>query len=190
MIRIKDKKDCCGCYACAQRCPRECITMQEDKEGFPYPVVDITSCIDCGLCEKVCPVLHPGIERKPLYTYAAKNKDTHTRMQSSSGGIFTLLAEQIINEKGVVFGAAYNARYEVGHTYTETIEGIHRFRGSKYVQSSTNDTFRKVEEFLQTRTESTLLRYSMPDSRAKTVFAERIPRPTHHRFYLSRCTQP
>ena len=93
MIQIKDKKDCCGCSACVQRCPKQCITMQSDgKEGFLYPVVDTTLCINCGLCEKVCPVINQSEARKPLKVYAAYNKDVEIRLQSSSGGIFTLLA--------------------------------------------------------------------------------------------------
>ena len=59
MIEIKDKKDCCGCHACYSACPKQCITMNEDEEGFLYPHVDVSNCIDCGLCEKVCPVQNP-----------------------------------------------------------------------------------------------------------------------------------
>ena len=90
MICVKDKKDCCGCSACAQRCPKQCITMQTDNEGFLYPVVDTALCIDCGLCEKVCPVINQKEPRKPQKVYAAYNKDEAIRLQSSSGGIFTL----------------------------------------------------------------------------------------------------
>ena len=87
MIDIIDKKDCCGCSACVQRCPKQCITLQEDNEGFLYPKVDIFSCIDCGLCEKVCPILNKGENRKPIAVYAAKNNNENIRNQSSSGGI-------------------------------------------------------------------------------------------------------
>lgn len=74
MINILDKQDCCGCSACIQVCPKQCITMLEDKEGFLYPQVNTYDCIDCHLCEKVCPVLHSGKPRKPLNVYAAKTK--------------------------------------------------------------------------------------------------------------------
>lgn len=149
MIEIKEKKDCCGCSACVQKCPKQCISLKEDNEGFLYPVVDKENCIDCGLCEKVCPVLHQGEPRNPLKVYAAKNKDEEIRRQSSSGGIFTLLAEKTILEGGVVFGARFDEHWEVVHDYTETIEGLAAFRGSKYVQSRMEDNYRKVEVFLK-----------------------------------------
>lgn len=149
MIDIKDKKLCCGCNACVQRCPKQCIAVQEDEEGFLYPIVDLSICIDCGLCEKVCPVINQGSERNPIEVFAALNKDDSIRMQSSSGGIFTALAEQIIREKGVVFGARFDEKWEVKHDYTETIEGLNAFRGSKYVQSRIGDTFRQAEFFLR-----------------------------------------
>lgn len=75
MISITSKEMCCGCAACEQRCPKSCIVMHEDEEGFLYPQTDMSKCIDCGLCEKVCPVLNQGEKRKPLYVYAAKNKN-------------------------------------------------------------------------------------------------------------------
>jgi len=149
MIDIKDKKLCCGCNACVQRCPKQCIAVQKDEEGFLYPIVDLSICIDCGLCEKVCLVLNQGSERNPIEVFAAVNKDDSIRMQSSSGGIFTALAEQIIQEKGVVFGARFDEKWEVKHDYTETIEGLKAFRGSKYVQSRIGDTFSKAEFFLK-----------------------------------------
>ena len=149
MIDIKEKKDCCGCSACVQKCPKQCISLKEDCEGFLYPEVDKSICIDCGLCEKVCPVLHQGEERKPLKVFAAKNHDEEIRKQSSSGGIFTLLAEKIINEGGVVFGVKFDKNWEVKHDYTETIEGLGEFRGSKYIQSRIEDNYRKAETFLK-----------------------------------------
>ena len=149
MIQIKNKKDCCGCHACSNACPKQCITMQADNEGFLYPVVDKETCIDCGLCEKVCPVINQNVPHKPLHVYAAYNKDEEIRMQSSSGGIFTLLAEATINEGGVVFGAKFDKDWNVVHDYTETIDGIADFRGSKYVQSTIGSTYSLAKKFLQ-----------------------------------------
>ena len=123
--------------------------MQEDGEGFLYPIVDQEVCIDCGLCEKVCPVLNQGEERKPLQVYAANNPNEEVRMQSSSGGVFTLLAETIIQEGGVVFGVRFNDDWEVIHDYTETKEGLAAFRGSKYVQSRIGESYCQVERFLK-----------------------------------------
>lgn len=150
MISIKDKKDCCGCSACAQRCPKQCITMQsDDKEGFLYPVVDTTLCINCGLCEKVCPVINQSEARKPLKVYAAYNKDVEIRLQSSSGGIFTLLAEETIKKGGVVFGVKFDKEWMPAFGYTETIDGIAPFRGSKYVQATVGTAYKDAETFLK-----------------------------------------
>ena len=150
MINISDKFHCCGCSACVQCCPKHCISLQEDSEGFLYPQVDAESCIDCGLCEKVCPMLRHSEEgQKPLAVYAAKNKDEEIRRISSSGGMFTALAEEIIREGGVVFGACFNADWEVVHNYTEIVEGLARFRGSKYVQSRIGDSYKQAESFLK-----------------------------------------
>lgn len=149
MITISDKYKCCGCSACVQRCPKHCITMQEDDEGFLYPHVNEELCIDCGLCENVCPVLATKQSHEPLKVFAAKNPDENVRMESSSGGIFSMLAVSIIREGGVVFGARWNKDWIVEHSYTETIEGLKAFRSSKYVQSNINGSYQKAEEFLK-----------------------------------------
>lgn len=149
MINITDKSKCCGCTACVQRCPKQCIVMHEDKEGFLYPKVDTAKCIDCGLCEKVCPVLNVADDRLPQKVLAAKNKNEQIRKTSSSGGIFTILAEQVINDGGVVFGVKFNDKWEVVHSYTETIDGLAAFRGSKYVQSFIGNSFKETETFLK-----------------------------------------
>lgn len=149
MIQITDKSLCCGCAACVQRCPKQCITLHEDHEGFLYPKVDTDICIDCGLCEKVCPILNEGDKLAPLKVYAAINKDEKIRLESSSGGIFTLLAEQTIREGGVVFGARFDEEWQVRLDYTETIEGLSAFRGSKYVQARTENCYCLAENFLR-----------------------------------------
>lgn len=149
MIQLSDKSHCCGCTACLSVCPKQCITMREDEEGFLYPVVDESFCIDCGLCEKVCPALHADKKREPLKVYAAKNKDEQIRQASSSGGIFTLLAEKVIDEGGIVWGAKFNTEWEVVHDYTENKEGLAAFRGSKYVQSYIGNCYKEVKSFLK-----------------------------------------
>ncbi len=149
MIRITDKHNCCGCGACAQRCPRKCIQMQSDKEGFTYPVIDTAQCSNCGLCDKVCPVMNQQPEQAPIATYAAINSDQAVREDSSSGGIFTLLAEETINNGGVVFGAAFNDKWQVAHTYANEINDIKKFRGSKYVQSDIGGCYSVAEKFLK-----------------------------------------
>ena len=84
MINIQDRRECCGCAACVQRCPKQCISMQADNEGFLYPVVDREKCVDCGLCERVCPIINRGEKRAPLAVYAAKNMNEEVRFKSSS----------------------------------------------------------------------------------------------------------
>ena len=149
MIVLKEKKDCCGCSACAQRCPKLCITMQSDNEGFLYPCINTEQCIDCGLCEKVCPVINRGETTRPIVAYAAMNKNEEIRLASSSGGIFTLLAEAVINEGGVVFGVKFNESWQAVFDYTETIEGLAPFRGSKYVQAIVGNAYKTAEGFLK-----------------------------------------
>lgn len=149
MINIKSKEECCGCSACVQRCPKQCIKMLEDEEGFLYPKVDETKCINCHLCEKVCPVVIQAKPRMPMESFAAYNMDDGVRKDSSSGGVFTLLAEKVIAEGGVVFGATWNEKWQVVHTYTETKEGIAQFRGSKYIQSIIGETYKQAETFLK-----------------------------------------
>lgn len=149
MIQIADKSNCCGCMACVSVCPKQCIKMTEDEEGFLYPEIDTSLCINCNLCEKVCLELCQKEERTPLSVYAAKNKNERVRLASSSGGVFTLLAEKVIDEGGVVFGARFDSNWDVIHDYTETKEGLTAFRGSKYVQSYIGKCYQEVKSFLQ-----------------------------------------
>lgn len=149
MINIVEKKDCCGCNACSQICPQNCIEMTTDEQGFWYPKVNLDFCIKCNLCEKVCPIINVSPIRKPLEVFAAKNPNDYIRKESSSGGIFTALAEEIIKKNGVVFGARFSNNFEVIHDYTENADDISFFRGSKYSQSQIGNTFIQVRKFLQ-----------------------------------------
>ncbi len=148
MITISDKRLCCGCSSCVQACPKQCITMKEDEKGFLYPHIEKSLCVDCGLCEKVCPCLNKVEVHEPQKVYAAVNPNDAIRMQSSSGGVFSLLAETVINDGGVVFGARFNDDWTVRHDYTETIEELVFFRGSKYMQSVIGDSYKKTKLFL------------------------------------------
>ncbi len=149
MIQIINKQQCCGCAACQQRCPKHCISMLEDNEGFSYPVVDKNLCVDCGLCEKVCHELKPYERRTPLRVLAVINHDENIRSESSSGGIFSIIAEQIIKDGGVVFGAKFDNQWQVTLDYTDSIIGLSEFRGSKYVQARTANTYAMAEKFLK-----------------------------------------
>lgn len=149
MIDIVNKKDCCGCYGCYNICPKNCILMIEDIEGFCYPTVDIDKCINCGLCEKVCPFKNNLSKNEfSSIAYACKSKDEAVRTISSSGGIFNLLCKYAIFNNGVVFGSAFNEKFEVIHTYAESLIDCSKFYGSKYVQSEILDSYKKAKEFL------------------------------------------
>lgn len=141
------KKMCFGCRACEKSCPVQCITMEPDEEGFLYPVVDKERCIECGICRRKC----NEIPESPVYekrTYAAYGKEDEIRIESSSGGVFSCLAIQIINRGGVVFGAAFDEELRVCHIAVDSIEQLYRLRGSKYVQSDTADTYVKTRDLL------------------------------------------
>lgn len=140
---------CSGCGACWQICPKQCITMKRDEEGFLYPLVNNDECVECHLCEAVCHELHTYEEKKPLHCYAAINQDESIRLDSSSGGIFTILAENILAAGGVVFGAQFNKDWLVDITYTDTLEGIKEYRGSKYIQADTKETYKEAKHFLE-----------------------------------------
>lgn len=149
MIKIKDKSKCCGCEACVQRCPKHCIHLVEDKEGYRYPIVDKATCVSCGLCEKVCPIINENEMQKPIEVLAAKNPDEQQRLAGSSGGVFFEIGRNIINNGGVVFGARFDENWNVIHTYTEDIDGLNAFRGSKYVQSHIGDSYKEAENLLK-----------------------------------------
>ena len=149
MIKIQKTTDCCGCSACAEICPKQCISLDVDYEGFWYPQINSSICIDCHLCESVCPVLNPGVEHKPLHVYAAINKNDEIRARSASGGVFTIIAEKVIDEGGVVFGVKFDRDWNVIFGYTETKEGLEEFRRSKYVQAWVGESYREVKRFLK-----------------------------------------
>lgn len=153
MVSVANKENCTGCYACSSICPVTAITMVSDSEGFWYPVVDYTKCIRCEMCINVCPIMETGLEDCSGDTvpqaYAAYSVDPQIRLQSSSGGLFTLLAETVIDYGGIVFGARFDEKFDVIHDYVEKVERLHELRGSKYVQSRIGDSFRQVQEFLQ-----------------------------------------
>lgn len=149
MIKITKKQNCSGCHACLNICPKQCISMNTDYEGFWYPSIDTNKCINCNLCEKVCSIYNDlnKIDNK-MIAYACKNTNEQIRNTSSSGGVFTLLCEYIIKSGGVVFGAAFNESFEVEHMHAETLEECFKFRGSKYVQSKIGNTYKEAKKYL------------------------------------------
>ena len=149
MIKITDKTKCCGCGACAQICPRNAIAMQADNEGFLYPTVDESKCIKCGLCLKSCPILNNKKQQITPEVYVAKNKNIEEQKQSSSGGMFSVLANYVLEQKGIVFGAAFDRNWKVEHCFINKKEDLDKLRRSKYVQSNTLETFREAKKFLE-----------------------------------------
>ena len=105
MIDVRDKKNCCGCTACENACPRKCITMEEDEEGFLYPKIDVSRCVDCGLCEKICPVNGArSLAQRDLRTFVVRDKRMDIVKSSTSGGVFTSIMEYILSQNGVIYG--------------------------------------------------------------------------------------
>lgn len=140
---------CCGCSACVNVCPKQCLTMKADQEGFFFPTLsDATVCIDCNLCDMVCFVLHPSDTKKPIGCIGVKNKNEVVREKSSSGGLFSALAEFVINNGGVVFGARFSESWQVVIDYTEKLDGIDAFRGAKYVQAMVENSYLHAKSFL------------------------------------------
>ena len=152
MIEIKDKKNCTGCYACYSICPKNAITLEEDNEGFKYPKIDKEKCIKCGLCKKVCPVLNKKNtdenRNKEPSVMAAWNKDTDTRLDSTSGGVFSEIASQIFAEGGYVCGAIYDENFMVKHIVTNDAALLPQLRSSKYLQSDIKDCFKEIKKLL------------------------------------------
>lgn len=147
-IKIGEKKNCMGCYACVNICPVSCISMNNDNEGFWYPEVDYDKCIECGKCIDVCPIINKTTVNNNPVAYACINDDESIRMKSSSGGMFTLIAEQIIDDGGGVFGVKFDEEFNAMHDYAEEKEDLEQFRGSKYVQSKIGNTYKQAKKFL------------------------------------------
>lgn len=146
MIAIKDMSECTGCTACVSSCPVQCIVMRRDKDGFDYPVANPDLCIGCGRCESVCPVITSKEPSSPSASYAVRIPEYVN--ESSSGGIFAFLAQKIVADGGVVFGAALNDDMTVGHMEAHSFDHVQKMRGAKYVQSDLYSVFEDVKSYL------------------------------------------
>lgn len=140
--------NCTGCTTCVTSCPKQCIKMKKSIEGFLYPSVEQDNCINCGICEKVCPVLSKVETHNKIKAFAMKNKKASERTKSASGGIFPLIAQLVVKKNGVVFGAAYNHEFEVRHIKVEKAKDIDRLQSAKYTQSMIENIFVEVEKAL------------------------------------------
>ena len=142
-------ENCTGCGACVQRCPKQCISWTTKEFDFRYPRVDEASCINCGLCEKVCPIDKELKAPTAQKAYAAVHKDSAVLEKSTSGGAFTALADTIFSRGGVVYGAAMLNGMQVKHIRTEDKSSFADLRSSKYLQSDTGTTYQMVEQDLK-----------------------------------------
>lgn len=145
-----NKSECCACTACVSVCPKSCISMVLDEEGFAYPVIDKNTCISCHLCERVCPVEHPDYSNSETpETFAVLLKDVEERKKSSSGGAFYAIASFVLEHNGIVIGSTLDEYHQVRHIAVESLEDLYKLRGSKYVQSDLGDVFNQVKQTIQ-----------------------------------------
>ena len=140
---------CSGCGTCSNVCPKSCISMARDAEGFAYPSVDEQKCIECGACLKKCPVEKERASGgTPIFSVVLQDKDGESLKNSTSGGAFASIARYVLKQGGVVFGAAYDELLNVSHVAVERLEDLHLLQGSKYVSSDMKDSYKKVKFFL------------------------------------------
>lgn len=146
-------QNCSSCAACANVCARSAISMQLNAEGFYRPVIDAEKCVQCGACERACPwnnpVENPNVADVSPKTVAAYAKERSIRLQSSSGGIFSVLAERVLDDGGVVVGVAQTAPARFGHIVVDSKADLDKLRGSKYVQADVGLIYRQVREYLK-----------------------------------------
>ena len=148
-INILNKKECTGCSVCAQVCPHNCIEMIETKEGFHYPVVDEKLCTDCGLCVKKCHALNDNFKNDFKQEFYDVRANDEIRMKSSSGGMFTLIADYVLENGGFVCGASWTEDWlGVEHIIIDDKKDLDKLRGSKYVESSLGNIFSKIKKLL------------------------------------------
>lgn len=147
-LDVISSNKCTGCGACLNSCPFDAIKKEEDEYGFWYPVVDKNKCKNCGKCEKACPILHSETHKMPNICYAVM-ANTEIRMKSSSGGIFTLVAQNILNKNGYVCGAAFSNDWNVEHIIINNIEDLDKLRTSKYIQSTIGNAYSEIKTLLE-----------------------------------------
>ena len=145
------RENCTGCFACFNVCPKNAIYMKEDIYGYIYPEIDTKKCIECHLCEKICPVLNKVNFKNYQKCFAGFSKNTRIRNNSSSGGIATVFSEKILKSGGIVYGASFKDNCEVEHIRITNIEDLHKLQGSKYVHSYIKDSFKKAKKDLENK---------------------------------------
>lgn len=151
MISINDKANCTGCGACYSICPKKAITLKEDFSGFKYPTVNVDKCVNCNLCEKVCPEINTvctdNSYAEPIVK-AAWNLDNDIRVKSTSGGVFSAIAEKFISNGGYIVAAEFVENFRIQHTIISDKKDINKLRQTKYAQSELSDLFVKIKKLL------------------------------------------
>ena len=148
MINKLERNKCTGCFACAQKCPKKCISIEKDDEGFLIPVIDYNQCIGCNICEGTCPQLKAVKKNLPIETYASYTRNEELLIQSTSGGIFAIAACTVLEDGGVVFGVEMTDDGIVRMCAIEKKEDLHKLQGSKYVQAFIGEAYIQVKEYL------------------------------------------
>lgn len=149
MINFDFDSHCCGCAVCADVCRQQCINIVENRHGFRVPKVNVDNCVECGLCEKICPILNTRkLSNDNQRCYSSYHLNPEIRQEGSSGSMFYLLADWILSQGGVVFGAAFDEHLQLKHTIATNIEELRPLMKSKYLQSNTNGIFNRVNAYL------------------------------------------
>lgn len=149
MNLYQKKEACCGCSACVDICPVGAINMLSDEEGFCYPLIDEKKCIGCNRCKRTCPIKHTNQDSHQNLYFGAQARDDAVRYASSSGGMFSILAEYVFERQGVVYGAAFNDEMKVVHKEAQDLEELEALKKTKYVQSNLKDIYRSVQTQLE-----------------------------------------
>lgn len=147
-----EKKNCCGCGACMNVCPKSAIHMEKDEYGFVYPEINKEQCVECGACKRVCAFQNKTMQNKPQRVLAIAGKNDSLVKKSASGGLFATIALAVLEQGGCVYGAVMqheDHKLRIHHVCCETKEGLDRLQGSKYVQSSLGSIFKDVQEKLK-----------------------------------------
>lgn len=150
-VNILEKNKCTGCYACSNVCPKKCIKMERDSEGFVYPSIDEDLCVNCDLCNKVCPVLNKAEVKECTSEpkiYAAWSENMKIRYNSTSGGVFSELAIKFLERGGYLCGAKYGKDHHIEHCIVNTREGLDEIRQSKYAQSDMGNVYTDIKNLL------------------------------------------
>lgn len=148
-MKLCSKESCVGCQACKNICPKDAIEMTHDKMLKTIPEINTAKCVNCGICTSVCPVLQESQYRNPLFCYAAWTTNVDDQKDCASGGIATALSRKMLKDGGRVFGCAYDENLNLDIQAAEIENDLERFKGSKYVQSGTADSYQKVQKLLK-----------------------------------------